>query len=259
VCCVSCHLVVMLRVNESSKGAAAAAAPATASRTGEEQKQPRRDSDADSILDEEALFEEIKNKLIELEKGFAGVGITNTPSSSDASSVAPSSRSSSLMAPSTSSQANKAAAASGASSSPAQAPLSNVLLGPSATASWRVLTEGYLKKRRSLGSDLYWFVLRQDPVTLEANLECYEGRCFRKSLRVTAGRVVAGRSDITITTLTKTWRLSADNSAELVAWTVALQTAADASQRVLERLRAQFSEIGREEAKACVDVIKLTR
>lgn len=125
-----------------------------------------------------------------------------------------------------------------------------LLQSPHATAGWTVLKEGYLKLRDLnktslrglLGGKLYWFVLKQNPVTLDTQLECYKGRVFKAGMAVRQaciapnpdGSFVLRNADENLA-----WHLSDESTAEESGicdpekskWVVAVQLAVTAGQR----------------------------
>jgi hypothetical protein len=126
------------------------------------------------------------------------------------------------------------------------------LQSPAQTRNWLVLKEGYLVKtkvvKRALGlhksSKLRWFVLKQNPETLESHLEYYEGLQLRGSTSLKDATVKPSKQRGSFEVHTpkrtmipsRTFHLAVDNDDGKLAtsWVLALQKSIHAHSRERE-------------------------
>ncbi len=114
---------------------------------------------------------------------------------------------------------------------------------PLETKHWLVLKEGFLQKTKTVkgfhkSTKLRWFVLKQDPIKLEARLEYYEGMLFRGSAALKGAVVKPSknqghfevRTPKRTRVPTRTFYLAVDGHdiAEATTWVLALQQAISA-------------------------------
>eukprot|EP00047_Mylnosiga_fluctuans_P015563 m.47605 g.47605 ORF g.47605 m.47605 type:complete len:415 (-) comp5988_c0_seq3:278-1522(-) len=111
------------------------------------------------------------------------------------------------------------------------------LHGPAETRDWAVLREGcLLKVRKSLGKTVkvVYAVLRQQPHTLQAVLELYEGLTFRSSTSLAGARIKpCGKAEFSVDQKRDSLTLRAERTdiRTATAWVLALQQVAmDARQ-----------------------------